>query len=181
MLEVAHTPRIQTLILRLRGDESVVRLPSLPALTTLCVIHGDVISEAITILLALNTGIRRLMLSECDGISDLLRLLKADSPGSAANTLGTVLLPSLGLLQVCGPPIPDADGFHALCARRPSLRIEYGHRFLSGYITADELKEIIEELRQNDEPGVFRLHGFERRVAVREDDNAGRQTASADA
>jgi len=96
ILGVAHTPNLQTLILsfdRDKADNTV--LPSLPALTTLCVLCGDAISEKITGLLALNTGIRRLVLLQCVGISDLVRLLKAENMGSAENTLGTMLLPSL--------------------------------------------------------------------------------------
>jgi len=179
LLGVAHTPKLQTLILGVDHDiaaDTVVRLPSLPALTTLCVL-GDAISEEITGLMALNTGIRRLMLLECVGISDLVRLLKAEDMGSAANTPGTMLLPSLSWLLVCDTSVPDADGFHALFARRPTLRIEY-EMWGPDYIEADELIEIIEELGQNDEPGVFEFRDLERRVFEREDEP---QTGSADA
>jgi len=61
-----------------------------------------------------------------------------------------------------------------LFARRPTLRIEHGGL---SYIDADELKEIIEELGQNNEPGVFKCHDFEYRVSEKED---GPQTCSAD-
>jgi len=159
MLEVACTPNLRTLVLTdINGGaptDTVVRLPFLPALTTLCVMFGDAVSEEITSLLALNTGIRRLILSECLGSSDLVRLLKTDDTGSAANTLDTVLLPSLNLLQVCDSSVPDADEFHSLFACRPTLRIEYGDTRGLGHIDASELKEIIEEFGQNEEPGVF--------------------------
>ena len=185
MLKATHAPNLRTLVLTdIDGDESaenVVRLPSLPALVTLCVISGDVISEEITSLLALNTGIRRLMLSECDGISDLVRLLKADDAENTANTLGTMLLPSLSLLQVCDSLVPVADGFHLLFACRPTLRIEHGEMCGPEGTEAGELQEIIEEFGQNDEPGVFKLCDFKRRIVVREDGNAGLQTASTDA
>jgi len=182
LLKIARTPNLQTLVLT-GGDESadhVVRLPSLPALTTLCLIFGDMISEEITSLLALNTGIRRLMLSECIGISDLVRLLKADDTGSAANTLDMMLLPSLSLFQVCNQLV-DADGFHPLFACRPTLRIEYGEQCGPGCIRVGELKEIIEEFGQNEEPGVFKFRDFRRRIVVREDGNTGLQTALTDA
>ena len=177
MLQVAHTPNLRTLVLTdVGGDgDNIVQL--LPALTTLCVTFGDVISEEVTSLLALNTGIRRLMLSECDGVSDLVQLLKGDT-GSAANTM---LLPSLSLLQVTHSSVPGATGFHPLFACRPTLRIEHGETRGPGYIDADELKDVIEEFNQNEEPGVFKLRDFKRRIVVREDSNAGLQTASANA
>ena len=184
MLEVAHTPKIQTLILNLDHDgsaDTVVRLPSLPTLTTLNVIFGDLISDEITRLLALNTSIRRLILSECVGISDLVRLLKADDTGSAANTLGTMLLPSLSLLQVSDSPAADAGGLYPLFARRPTLHIEHSERCGPSHIGTDELKEIIEELGRNDEPGVFKSRDFKGRAVVREDSNAGLQKATAEA
>jgi len=149
MLKVAHTPNLQTLVLTdIGGDEfadTVVRLPSLPALTTLCVIFGDLTSERITGLLALNNGIRRLMLSHCAGISDLVWSLQADDTGSPANTRDTMLLPSLSLLQVCRSSVPDAGRFHPLFACRPMLRIEHGETDGPGYIDADGLKGVIEE------------------------------------
>ena len=169
ILEVARTPNLQMLVLTSITAEHVVRLPSLPALTMLCVICGDVISEAITSLLALNTGIRRLILSDCHGISDLVRLLKADGTGSATNTLDTMLLPSLSLLQVCNFLVPDADGFHLLFACRPTLRIEHGGTPGPLHLSADELKETIEEFDQNEEPGVFKLCDFRHRIVVRDD------------
>ena len=185
MLKVAHTPNLQTLALTdVDGDKfanTVVRLPSLPALTTLCVIFGDLSSEKIKRFLALNTGIMRIMLSDCDGTSDLVRLLKTDDAGSAANTLSTMLLPSLSLLQVCDSSIPDADGFHHLFACRPTLRIEHGETRGVGHFYGSELKETIEEFGQNSEPGVFKFRDFRRRIVVREDGNTELQTASADA
>jgi hypothetical protein len=118
ILGVARTPNLQTLVVTdIYEDESaniIVWPPCLPALTTLCVRYGDLTSEEITGLLALNTGIRRLMLSGCIGISDLVRLLKADDTGSAANTLDIMLLPSLSLLHVCDSPASDVYGFHPL-------------------------------------------------------------------
>ena len=98
------------------------------------------------------------MLSACGGISDLVRLLKADDTGSAENT---ALLPFLDLLQVCGLPIPDTDGFHTLFARRPTLRIEHTETFAPRHIDAHHLKETIEKLGRNDEPGVFKSRDFE--------------------
>jgi len=159
MLKVARTPNLRTLVLAdIMGDASadtVVRLPSLPALTTLCVILGNMICEEITSLLTLNTGIRRLILSDCIGVSDLVRLLKADDTGSAASTFDTMLLPSLSLLHVCNSSVLDADGLGPLFACRPTLRIEHGKTRRIGYIDPDEIKEIIEEFGQNEEPGVF--------------------------
>jgi len=172
MLGVTHTPKLQTLILSFDHDiaaDTVIRLPSLPALTMLCILGGDAISEKIAGLLALNTGIRGLMPLECVGISDLVRLLKADDMGSTANTFSTTLLPSLSLLLVCDPLVTDADGFHALFARRPTLRIEHSAMWGPRYIGADELKEIIEDLGQNNEPGVFKFRDFERRDFERVD------------
>ena len=128
------------------------------------------ISEGITTLMALNTGIRRLMLLKCVGIGGLVRLLKTDDTGSAANTLGTTLLPSLSLLQVRDLLAPDADGLHALFARRPTLRIEHSDMPVGlGCIDGNKLKETIEEFGQNEEPGVFNLYDFERKIVVRED------------
>ena len=173
---VAHTPNLQTLILSFDRDKAAnTVLPSLPALTTLCVLCGDAISEKITGLLALNTGIRRLALLQCVGISDLVRLLKAEDMGSAENTLGTMLLPSLSWLLACDTSVLDADEFQALFARRPTLRIEHGGL---SYIDSDELKELIEELGHNNEPGVFKCHDFKHRVFEKED---GLPTCSADA
>jgi len=161
MLEIAHTPNLRTLVID-KSASYPVRPPSLPALTTLCVIN--VSSEGITSLLALNTSIRRLILSDCYGVSDLVRLLRADDTGSATSTLGTMLLPSLSLLQVCNTSASSAGGFHLLFACRPTLRIEHGRTCGPGYIDADELKEAIEESDQNEEPGVFEFRDFKRRI-----------------
>jgi len=174
MLEVAHTPKMQTLILILENEESahaVVELPALPALTTLCVIFGDMISEGMKTLLTLNIGIRRLSLTRCVGVSGLVRLLKADDAGSAANTM----LPYLSLLQVCDSSAPGPGGFHSLFARRPTLRIEHGR---PSFDNTDKSKEIVEELSQNDEPGVFEFRDHECRIFEREN---GLRTGSADA
>ena len=171
MLTAAHTPYLQTLILRdVDGNEfagAVIRLPSWPALTTLCCIYTIVDSEEIRSLLGLNPCIKRLILSKCDGIKDITQSLEADDTAS---------LPSLRLLQVFDP---DVGGFHSLFAHRPTLRIEYGAGCGPSYITADESKATIEEVGHHDEPGVFKLRNFGPGIVARE--GAGRQAVSVNA
>jgi len=150
MLTAAHTPNLQTLILEVYDHEfasAVIQLPSWPVLTTLC-FNNAKDSEEIRSLLGLNPHIRRLMLTECRGIQDIIQSLKAED---------TALLPSLRLLQVFDP---DWGDYHSLFAHRPTLRIEYGLRCGPSYIGADELKATVEELGHDGEPGVFQLSDF---------------------
>ena len=169
----ARTPSLQTLILNnVYCDEfrgTVIQLPSLPGLTTLCVMCADANSVEIMSLLALNPGIKRLILSECDGIYDVIQSLKGDGTGGAANTDDTTLLPSLSLLQVCECSDLGLDEFRALFTHRPTLRIEYGATCGPCYMHVDTLKATIEEPSQDDEPDVFTLWNFRTRVVVRED------------
>jgi len=166
MLTAAHTPNLQTLILREVDDDEFagtdIRLPSWPALTTLCCTYAD--SEEIRSLLGLNPRIKRLILSKCFGIQDIIQSLEADD---------TTLLPSLRLLQLFDP---DGGGFHSLFAHRPTLRIEYGVGCGPNYIDADELKATVEELGHDDEPGVFKLHNFGPGIVARK--GAGRRVVS---
>jgi len=173
MLKAARTPNLQTLILSFVYDSelggTVIQPHSWPALTTLCVINADANSAEIISLLVSNPGIKRLILSECDGDHDVVQLLKGDDTGGIANADGTAFLPSLSLLQVCESSIPGIGEFRPLCTHRPTLRIEYGPTCGTGSMDADTLKATIEEPFQSDEPGVFRLLNFERRIAVKED------------
>jgi len=158
LLRVAHTPNLQTLVLTdINGDDfrdAFIPLSSWPALTALCVIGGNLISEGFISLLGQNPGIRRLILSACVDIYGIVELLmKDDDKGGAANNHGATLLPALRLLRLCHSWTPHASGFHTLLAHRPTLRIDYSA--MCGPISADELKVMVEELREDDEPGVY--------------------------
>ena len=161
MLRASNTPNLQTLIIRegYGGNfcGTVNPMPSWSALTTLIILYTNMDTAEIISLLVLNPGIKRLELFDCIGIDYIVQLLKGDDTGGTggtANIHGTTLLPSLSLLRVWDSTTPGGGGFQPLFARRPTLRIEHDERHR---IHADDFEMTVEELNQNDEPGVFWL------------------------
>ena len=160
MLRASHTPNLQTLIIREGFRDNfggiVIPMPPRSALTALIITYTNMDTVEIISLLVLNPGINRLILLDCVGIDYIVQLLKGNDAGGAANTHGTTLLPSLSLLRVWRLPVLGRGVFQSLFARRPTLRIKHDEPEIEIHVN-DEM--MTEGLGQNDEPGVFRLHG----------------------
>ena len=166
-LLAVRAPNLRTLILRVGmgahdddDDDNLILLPSWPSLTTFGVVGRYTYSDAVKSLLFSNAGIRRFILVGCGGIA---RLLGGDNPEGVVDTHGAMLLPSLGLLLICGYRAEHtARSLGPLLTRRPELRIEYDEN--NEELDPDILKAAFEETSQDDEPGVFESHAFRPRV-----------------
>ena len=79
---------------------------------------------------------------------------------------GAMLLPSLGLLLICGYRAEHTARSLAgsLLTRRPELRIEYDEEEHDNPIDHNKLMAACKETGQDDEPGVFESQAFRPRA-----------------